>query len=127
MNFADLEAVTFYKLLGVVSDVSLVINNKGVIEDVSSGQDTMATLGCHSWLGKRWVDTVTTESKKKIEDLLVAQPETQNLLWRHVNHPMPSGGEVAIQYITVAIDVLGCNAFTNQNVVYVACNHRTRK
>ena len=62
MNFADLEAVTFYKLLGVVSDVSLVINNKGVIEDVSSGQDTMATLGCHSWLGKRWVDTVTTES-----------------------------------------------------------------
>ena len=103
MNFADLEAVTFYKLLGVVSDVSLVINNKGVIEDVSTGQDTMATLGCHSWLGKRWVDTVTTESKKKIEDLLVVQPETQSLLWRHVNHPMPSGGEVAIQYITVAL------------------------
>lgn len=103
MNIADLEDVTFYKLLGVVSDVSLVINSKGVIEDVSTGQDTMGTLGCHSWLGKRWVDTVTTESKKKIEDLLVPLPETQNLLWRHVNHPMPSGGEVAIQYITVAL------------------------
>ena len=103
MNFTDLEAVTFSKLLGVVSDVSLVINSKGVIEDVSTGQDTMATLGCQSWLGKRWIDTVTTESKKKIEDLLVVQPETQNLLWRHVNHPMPSGGEAAIQYITVAL------------------------
>jgi transcriptional regulator PpsR len=103
MNFTDLEAVTFSKLLGVVSDVSLVINPSGVIEDVSTGQDTMATLGCHSWLGKRWIDTVTTESKVKIEALLTPQPETQNLLWRHVNHPMPAGGEAAIQYITVGL------------------------
>ena len=103
MNYTDLEAPTFYKLLGVVSDVSLVINSQGVIEDVSTGQDTMATLGCHSWLGKRWIDTVTSESKRKIEELLVAQPENQDLLWRHVNHPLPSGGESAIQYISVAL------------------------
>jgi transcriptional regulator PpsR len=103
MNFTDLEATTFYKLLGVVSDVSLVVSAKGIIEDVSTGQDTMAALGCQSWLGKRWIDTVTSESKKKIEDLLVAQPESQSLLWRHVNHPIPSGGEAAIQYITVAL------------------------
>jgi len=103
MNYTDLEASTFYKLLGLVSDVSLVINSKGIIEDVSTGQDTMATLGCHSWLGKRWIDTVTSESKRKIEDLLVAQPEDQNLLWRHVNHPLPAGGEFAIQYISVAL------------------------
>ena len=103
MNFADLEAVNFSKLLGLVSDVTLVISPQGVIEDVSTGQDTMASLGCQSWLGRRWIDTVTIESKKKIEDLLVVQPENQNLLWRHVNHPMPSGGEAAIQYITVAL------------------------
>jgi transcriptional regulator PpsR len=103
MNFTDLEATTFYKLLGVVSDVSLVISSKGMIEDVSTGQDTMATLGCQSWLGKRWIDTVTSESKKKIEDLLAVQADSQSLLWRHVNHPIPSGGEAAIQYITVAL------------------------
>jgi transcriptional regulator PpsR len=103
MNFNDLEAINFSKLLGMVSDVSLVIGPNGVIEDVSTGQDTMATLGCQSWLGKRWVDTVTTESKKKIEDLLTVKNETQGLLWRHVNHPMPSGGEAAIQYITVPL------------------------
>ncbi|MFY8178976.1 MAG: transcriptional regulator PpsR [Limnohabitans sp.] len=103
MNFADLEAVTFSKLLGLVSDVTLVISPTGVVEDVSTGQDTMASLGCQGWLGKRWIDTVTTESKKKIEDLLAVQADNQNLLWRHVNHPMPSGGEAAIQYITVAL------------------------
>ena len=103
MNFSDIDDVNFNKLLGLVSDVSLVISDKGFIEDVSTGQDTMATLACHNWLGKRWIDTVTTESKRKIQDLLVIQPEPQSLLWRHVNHPLPSGGEAAIQYITVAL------------------------
>jgi len=103
MSLSDLDETNFNKLLGLVSDVSLVINEKGFIEDVSTGQDTVATLGCHNWLGKRWIDTVTTESKRKIQDLLITQPETQSLVWRHVNHPMPSGGETAIQYITVAL------------------------
>ena len=103
MNFSDLDDVNFNKLLGLVSDVSLVISDKGFIEDVSTGQDTMATLACQNWLGKRWIDTVTTESKRKIQDLMVIQPEPQSLLWRHVNHPMPSGGEAAVQYITVAL------------------------
>jgi transcriptional regulator PpsR len=103
MNFADIDDANFYNLLGLISDVSLVIGNKGIIEDVSTGQDTMAALGCQNWLGKRWIDTVTTESKKKIQDLLVVQAAPQRMLWRHVNHPTPSGGEAAIQYITVAL------------------------
>jgi transcriptional regulator PpsR len=103
MNFNDLDATTFYQLLGVVSDVSLVIGPEGIIEDVSTGQDTMATLGCQSWLGKRWIDTVTSESKKKIESLLTVESDNQGLLWRHVNHPIPSGGEAAIQYVTFAL------------------------
>ena len=103
MNFTDLEPATFTKLLGVVSDVTLIINDKGFIEDVSTGQDTMASLGCQGWIGKLWAETVTVESKKKIQELLLVQPQAQALTWRHVNHPTPSGGEAAIQYITVAL------------------------
>ena len=101
MNIDQLEPHTFSKLLGVVSDVSLIINGQGVIEVVSTGQDMMASLGCQAWIGKRWKDTVTVESKQKIQDLLQVQTDTPSLLWRHVNHPTPSGGEAAIQYITV--------------------------
>ncbi|MEY2947425.1 MAG: hypothetical protein RL084_822, partial [Pseudomonadota bacterium] len=32
MNITNLEAATFSKLLGVVSDVSLIIDQQGVIE-----------------------------------------------------------------------------------------------
>ena len=103
MNFADLESATFTKLLGVVSDVTLIMNDKGFIEDVSTGQDTMASLGCQGWIGKLWVDTVTVESRKKINELLLVQADEQTLTWRHVNHPTPTGGEAAIQYITVAL------------------------
>ncbi len=101
MNTKNLDPATFSKLLGVVSDVSLIIDSQGVIEDVSTGQDTMATLGCQAWMGKRWIDTVTVESKKKIQELLQVSDDNAVLNWRHVNHPTPSGGEAAIQYVTV--------------------------
>ena len=70
MNIEQLEPHTFSRLLGMVSDVSLIINSQGVVEDVSTGQDMMASLGCQAWIGKRWKDTVTVESKQKIQDLL---------------------------------------------------------
>ncbi len=103
MNTKNLDPATFSKLLGVVSDVSLIIDSQGVIEDVSTAQDTMATLGCQAWMGKRWTDTVTVESKKKIQELLQVSDENTVLNWRHVNHPTPSGGEAAIQYVTVPL------------------------
>jgi len=103
MNPKDLDTSTFSALLGAVSDVSLTIASNGVIEVVSTGQDMMAALGCQSWMGKRWVDTVTVESKKKIEELLAPDRDPSDLTWRHVNHPTPSGNEAAIQYITVPL------------------------
>ena len=80
MNIEQLEPHTFSRLLGVVSDVSLIINGQGVVEDVSTGQDMMASLGCQAWIGRRWTDTVTVESKLKIQDLLQVQADTPSLL-----------------------------------------------
>ena len=103
MNLTDLDATAFSTLLGVVSDVSLTLSEQGVIEEVSTGQETMAALGTQGWLGKRWSDIVTVESKQKIQDLLVNEDSGKALTWRHVNHPTPSGGEAAIQYISVPL------------------------
>ncbi|MFY9248455.1 MAG: hypothetical protein WAO62_06740 [Burkholderiaceae bacterium] len=68
MNLTDLDESAFSTLLGVVSDVSLTLSEQGVIEEVSTGQETMAALGTQGWLGKRWSDIVTVESKQKIQD-----------------------------------------------------------
>ena len=97
MNPKELDSTTFSALLGAVSDVILIIGGDGIVEEVSTGQDMMATLGCQAWLGKAWIDTVTIESKKKIQELLAADKDPTDLTWRHVNHPTPAGNEAAIQ------------------------------
>ena len=73
MKLPSLDSSTFSQLLGVVSDVSLVMDLQGVIEDVSTGRDTLAALGCQAWVGRSWIDTVTTESRIKIQEMLQSQ------------------------------------------------------
>ena len=70
MKLPDLDSASFAQLLSGVSDLTLVLDAQGVIEDVSTGRDTLVNLGCQHWIGRRWVDTVTPESQPKVEDLL---------------------------------------------------------
>ncbi|MFN9728489.1 transcriptional regulator PpsR [Acidovorax sp.] len=104
MKLPSLDPSTFSRLLGVVSDVTLVMDLQGVIEDVSTGRDTMAALGCQAWVGRRWIDTVTTESRIKIQEMLQSKGTPDLMLWRHVNHVSPLGNEVALQYVLLPLD-----------------------
>ena len=103
MKLPDLDSASFALLLSGVSDLTLVLDAAGVIEDVSSGRDTLVSLGCQAWVGRRWLDTVTTESQIKVEDLLRESAEGQAPRWRHINHPSSSGHDVPLQYIVLAL------------------------
>ena len=103
MKLPTLDPATLSQLLGVVSDLTLVMDPKGVIEDVSTGRDTLAVLGCQAWIGTRWLDTVTTESRIKIQEMLQSQGAPEQMRWRHVNHPAPNGHEVALQYVVLPL------------------------
>ena len=103
MKLPSLDSSTFSQLLGVVSDVTLVMDLQGVIEDVSTGRDTLAALGCQSWVGRRWMDTVTSESRIKIQEMLQSQGAPESMRWRHVNHVSPVGNEVALQYVVLPL------------------------
>ncbi|MEY2782048.1 MAG: hypothetical protein RLZZ134_107 [Pseudomonadota bacterium] len=103
MKLPSLDSSTFSQLLGVVSDVSLVMDLQGVIEDVSTGRDTLAALGCQAWVGRSWIDTVTTESRIKIQEMLQSQGAADTMRWRHVNHTSPLGNDVALQYVLVPL------------------------
>ena len=103
MKLPSLDPSTFSQLLGVVSDVTLVMDAQGVIEDVSTGQDKLASLGCQTWIGRRWIDTVTSESRIKIQEMLKSQGAPGLMRWRHVNHLTPLGSEVALQYVVLPL------------------------
>ena len=103
MKLPDLDSASFAQLLSGVSDLTLVLDSQGVIEDVSTGRDTLVALGCQGWVGRRWIDTVTPESQLKVEDLLSQAQAGQAPRWRHINHPSASGQDVPLQYIVLGL------------------------
>ena len=103
MKLPALNPQAFSQLLGVASDVALVLDLQGTIEDVSVARDSLGALGCQAWVGRRWLDTVTSESRAKIQDMLISQGASESMRWRHVNHPTPMGNDVAVQYVLLPL------------------------
>lgn len=53
----------------VASDIALVIDKDGVISSVAEGASVHAH-GCDQWVGRRWIDTVSPNTRPKIQSLL---------------------------------------------------------
>ncbi len=103
MKIPLLDPSAFSQLLGVVSDVTLVMDAQGVIEDVSTRRDMLSSLACQAWIGRRWIDTVTSESRIKIHEMLASHGAPEQMRWRHVNHTSSLGTDVALQYILLPL------------------------
>ncbi|MCZ8253823.1 MAG: transcriptional regulator PpsR [Hylemonella sp.] len=104
MRLPTLDSSNFTRLLGVVSDLALVMDASGVIEDVSTGSATLVASGCQAWIGRRWLETVTSESRTKIQELLASVNAPETPRWRQVNHPSPMGNDVAVQYVVLPLE-----------------------
>jgi transcriptional regulator PpsR len=100
-SLGDLDADVAAKLIEASADVALVVDNKGIIRDLALESDDLTKDGFASWIGRRWIDTVTPESRSKIEELLSKPGREATPHWRHVNHPSPRGRDVPVRYATV--------------------------
>jgi transcriptional regulator PpsR len=98
---ADLDANETASVLAAAADVALLVDEKGVIRDVSVGNADLADLPHGGWIGRRWSETVTAESRPKVEALLQHPGGNGDPRWRHVNHPSPQGADVPILYSTI--------------------------
>jgi transcriptional regulator PpsR len=79
------------------SDLSLIIDADGVIRGTAGGGD-FADERIGGWLGRRLVDTVTVESRPKVDELLRDAVPGEITRWRQVNHPSPTGTDLPIRY-----------------------------
>ena len=90
------------KLIAAAADIALIIDADGVIQHVTSRSDEMAEMGQRHWIGRRWIETVTVESRGKIEALLgpvgAEQPRA-----RQVNHPVEGGEDIPVLYSAVPV------------------------
>ncbi len=100
---SDIDSETASRLITVASDVALVMAEaeRGIIRDVSFGSDALPRDGANDWLGKRWVETVSADSRAKVEALLRDSTATGTPKWRIVNHLSRAGVDFPVMYTTV--------------------------
>jgi len=88
------------------SDLSLIVDADGVIRGATGGDD-FADEKIAGWLGRRLIDTVTVESRPKVDELLRDAGPGGVTRWRQVNHPSPTGTDLPIRYAALRPDAGG--------------------
>lgn len=89
------------RLITATSEVALVVDRQGVIRHVSFSGAEAPIDGAESWIGRPWIDTVSTDSRPKIELLLREAASGTNARRRQVNHPSRSGVDIPVAYNAV--------------------------
>lgn len=102
-TLGDLDAESAAKLIAAAADIALIVDGKGIIRDVAFGNKELSAEGFVRWVGEPWIETVTVESRDKIEELLrgAASPKAPTE-WRQVNHPSKHG-DIPVRYSAVQI------------------------
>jgi transcriptional regulator PpsR len=106
---SDLDGETASKLITMASDIALVVSNdrQGIILDVSFGSEALSTAMADNWIGKPWVDTVSVESRPKIEALLRDSSAKGLPRWRMINHVSPTGTALPVMYAAAQMNADG--------------------
>jgi transcriptional regulator PpsR len=104
MKLPQLSADKLAQLIGVASDIALVVTHQGVVQSVSVGWDELAVLGCSDWVGRPWVETVTSESRIKVTEMLSSPVNGERGRWRQVNHPTLQGREIPLEYTILSLN-----------------------
>jgi len=114
----DIEAAA--RLITAAADVALVVDSQGVIRDLSFSSEELSKEGYGEWLGQAWTETVTAESRPKIEALLRDASGVSGSTWRHVNHPSARGADVPVLYSAIKVGKTGRVIAVGRNLRPVA-------
>lgn len=107
-DFADLSllselapelASTFVR---VASDVALVIDADGVISNAAEGAMPLRGTG-DDWVGRAWVDTVTADTRRKVEMLLQEARSSGVSRRRELSHPGVGGASIPVSWAAVRL------------------------
>ncbi len=119
-GFGDIDAKTASSLLAVAGDIALVMDSAGVIRDVVfPGADSQFSAASE-WIGKSWIDTVTPETRTKIDTLLKEALSSGISKRRQVNHLLVDGADVPISYTALRIGRNGGLAAVGRDMRHVS-------
>lgn len=88
------------RLVEAAGDLVLIVEGDGTIVDMALASADLSIDGASHWVGRKWVDVVTSESRVKVEDMLATASSGAPTRWRQVNHP-DNAGTVPVRYWAV--------------------------
>lgn len=104
-TLGQLDAKAVSRLVESSSDIALVLDDEGTIIEVMSQRDELGARGARDWVGRPWVQTVTADSRQKVEALLRDAQAAADAAgrWRQVNHPVKGGDDLPLLYSVVRV------------------------
>lgn len=89
------------------ADISLTLNRDGVIQSIAFGNPDLRSPNLEGWVGKNWLDVVTSESRPKIQALLQDANETSLSRFRQINVPSLGSADLPLLCATLKIGSTG--------------------
>ena len=96
-----LDADLAEKVAAAGGDVAMVIDRDGVIRDLAFSSDDLARDGANAWLDQRWLDTVTVESRPKVDALLRDAVKDDRPRWREINQITTTNAPLMIRFVAL--------------------------
>src|SRR5271156_6841247 len=93
-SLSSIDPETAAALITTSSDLTLVVDNKGIVRDVAFADSALAKETYRDWVGRPWADTVAADSRGKIEELIRDSTASGPSRWRQVNYPGDQGSDV---------------------------------
>lgn len=97
-RLGSLDAAAAARVLAASGDIALVIDRHGVILDMAISNDEMLRNCATAWLDQHWSDTVTVESRHKVDELLRDAIREGRTQWREINQVTPTLNSMMVRY-----------------------------
>lgn len=101
--FGEIDAKTAASLLAVAGDFALVMDSAGVIRDVAAVGAESQFDAATQWIGRPWIETVTPDTRAKIDTLLKEAASSGVSKRRQVNHLLVDGADVPVSYTALRL------------------------
>ena len=100
---SGVEASTVAALVAATADVAILIDDMGIVSDILAQNPENPIDESTGWRGRPWLDTVTSESRTKVVEMLAEATANGVSRRRQVNHPSSAGPDVPVAYTAVRI------------------------
>jgi transcriptional regulator PpsR len=86
----------------LAGDIALVVDAEGVVRNVAT-QEAGLSASADTWVGRPWAETVTSDTRRKIENLLDEVRQDGRSRRREVNHPSALGQDIPVAWAAVRL------------------------